>query len=100
MKPDPLAKFHAITGAAAAALKALEHVGRRRIEVQREVSDIRRRNVFVSGLSSDKADRLAALEAELRSLLQRERELLDTAALEQRREQRLADALRERGILR
>lgn len=99
---DPLAKFFSLTGPAAAALRALEQVGRKRCEVQNKLRPIEARiRQTYGGTKRDALEATAApLRREAAELLVRERALLDEHAAAATQEDRLRDALSKRGLLR
>lgn len=99
---DPVSKFHSLTGAASAALRALEDAGRKRVEAERRLRELeeRARTRWAGSKSPDPAAEIARLRQEVAALKAREGELVERSQREAAAEQRLADELKRRGLLR
>lgn len=97
---DPLSKFYSLTGGAAAALRALEDNGRQRIEAERRLKELEERERTRWLGASGHAAEIARLRQQVAALKVREAELVARSQREAAAEQRLADALKQRGLLR
>ena len=98
MQADPVAKFFALKGAAAAALAELERIGKRRCRLQDELSALERKSREWR-VGSDVVDKIAILRSEISHLQGQETALLGEYERAATFEGRLRDTLKTRGML-